>query len=129
MKELYDVFLAGQFGQSVSVGVQVLATEDGAGKKFIDDGLSTILALSDARADWEKDSDITPAGEVWDPQLVDIFKEGLTVKEVVYTDDEDKDMRFMWNVGKHDQDCDTVPCSSVFQKIETAKMEYSQVGK
>ena len=69
------------------------------GKQLSDDGLSTILALSDALADWERDPDKTPAGEVWDPQLVDIFNSGLTVKEVAYTDDEDRDMRFQWNVG------------------------------
>ena len=118
MKELYDLFLAGQFGQSVSVGVQVLAAEDSHGKKLIDDGLSTILALSDARAEWAKDSDETPAGEVWDPQLVEIFKEGLIVKEVKYPDDEDGEMRFQWNVGKHDQEINTVRWSSVFQRIK-----------
>ena len=54
VKELYDIFLAGQFGQSVSGGVSVLAIEDVTGKKIIDDGLDTILALLDARAEWEK---------------------------------------------------------------------------
>ena len=81
------------------MGVTALALEDGQGRKMIDDGLSTILALSDARADWEKDADKNPTGEVWGPRLVDIFKEGLTVKEVASTDDEDRDMRFQWNVG------------------------------
>ena len=48
---LKNIFLGGQYGLSVSNGVQILEKESGLGQKIIDDGVSTVAALKACAAE------------------------------------------------------------------------------
>lgn len=120
--QLADIFRAGQFGQSVACAVQVLDAEDADGKALIDDGVSTVTALLRLQDEHERGM------EVSDAALQAVFKDGLRVTVVSYQDNADLGTRRAWNVGKHDEEANTVRWSSVHLKIVVAKDLYGQHG-
>ena len=63
-----------------------------------------------------------------DPTLLQIFEHGLRVAVVKYADDDDMTVRRGWNVGKHDEENNTVRWSSVHLKITVAKDMHTHSG-
>ena len=118
IEELVSIFRAGQFGQSAACGVQVLPEEDADGASVIDDGCSTVAALKKLQAE----------GFEEDPQLKEIFTHGLRVTVVRYSDNGDLINRRAWNVGKHDEESNTVRWSSIHLKVTVAKDLHGQLG-
>ena len=100
---LKNIFLGGNYGLSVSNGVQILEKESGLGQKIIDDGLSTVAALKACAAEYADDSSLTREGNLWPESLVTIFRYGLSVRVVAYVDDDDLESREAWNTAKHDE--------------------------
>ena len=47
---------------------------------------------------------------------------------VKYQDDDDVATRRAWNVGKHDEECNTTRWSSVAMKVQIAKDMYGKLG-
>ena len=76
--------------------------ESGLGQKIIDDGVSTVAALKACAAEYADDSSLTREGNLWPESLVAIFRYGLSVRVVAYTDDDDLESREAWNTAKHD---------------------------
>ena len=121
---LKEKFLDGDFGRTVTCGVQILDEEE-FGRKLIDDGLSTVCALLQIQDEvWKVQGAKKPDGEPWDSQLVDIFTNGLAVNVVKYADDTDRDAREAWNLMKHDKESLAVSWSTVFGKINIARKRY-----
>lgn len=117
-------FKAGNFGLTVACGVTILDTEGKDEKKLIDDGVSTVMALLACRAFF--------AGQPDDVQvphnLSDIFDNGLAVKVVEYSDNDDREARECWNVARHDEESFTVRWSSVHQKVSSALRHFRLTG-
>ena len=67
---LKNIFLGGQYGLSVSNGVQILEKESGLGQKIIDDGVSTVAALKACAAEYADNSSLTREGNLWPESLV-----------------------------------------------------------
>ena len=121
---LIHEFKTGNFGITVTCGVTILEKEDSAGKKLIDDGVSTVLALKACQAYF--------AGEPGELKpsipLDNIFQFGLEVKVIAYADDDDRESRECWNVARHDEESFTVRWSSVSQKVNSAMTYYRRHG-
>ena len=79
---LKNIFLGGQYGLSVTNGIQILEKESEAGQKLIDDGVSTVCALKACAAIYAENSSQTPDGDLWPGSLVQIFQYGLNVRVV-----------------------------------------------
>ena len=116
----------GQYGLSVSNGVQILDKEYGLGQKIIDDGLSTVAALKACAAEYADDSSLTREGNLWPESLVTIFRYGLSVRVVAYTDDDDLEEREAWNTAKHDEENNSVRWSTLHQKLTITKNRYKR---
>ena len=131
---LKNIFLGGNYGLSVSNGVQILDKESGLGQKLIDDGVSTVAALKACAAEYADDSSLTREGNLWPESLVNIFRHGLSVRVVAYTDDDDLESREAWNTAKHDEGVpgvsagiSTVRWSSLHQKLTVVMTLYKRL--
>ena len=111
---LKNIFLGGQYGLSVSNGVQILEKESGLGQKIIDDGKAHA-------AEYANDSSLTREGNLWPESVVTIFRYGLSVRVVAYTDDDDLESREAWNTAKHDG-------SSLHQKLTVVMKRYRRLS-
>ena len=116
-------FKAGNFGLTVACGVTILDKEGNDGKKLIDDGVSTVMALLACQAFFAGQPDVEVPHN-----LADIFDNGLTVKVVEYSDNDDREARECWNVVRHDEESFTVRWSSIHQKISSALMHHRKTG-
>ena len=125
---LKNIFLGGQYGLSVSNGVQILEKESGLGQKIIDDGVSTVAALKACAAEYADDSSLTREGNLWPESLVDIFRYGLSVRVVAYTDDDDLESREAWNTAKHDEENNSVRWSSLHHKVSIVRTRYKRLS-
>jgi hypothetical protein len=125
---LTTMFLQGAFGQSVTCGVQIMDKEDTDGRKLIDDGVSTVLALRRCHAAYQANKETTPEGDVWPQSLMSIFSSGLHVRVVAYEDDDDREVREAWNTAKHDEESNTIRWSTLFQKMNTAVARFKKLG-
>ena len=122
--QLKIVFKAGQWGQSVTSGIQLLPVQDSDGT-LLDDGYSSVAALVDIRDEHKR-----LGTEPEDESLKEIFQNGLTNVPVVdYLDNQDKTLRFAWNVGKHDEESNTVRWSTIADKIGVAQDKFKVTGK
>ena len=92
-------FKAGNFGLTVACGVTILDKEGNDGKKLIDDGVSTVMALLACQAFFAGQPDVEVPHN-----LADIFDNGLTVKVVEYSDNDDREARECWNVARNDEE-------------------------
>jgi hypothetical protein len=129
VEELTSIFLAGGFGISVTCGIQVLDTESSAGKKLLDDGVSTVKALLQCHAHFVlHPNSPNEDGEPWPSRLLDIFQNGLQCTVVKYTDNDDREEREAWNVQRHDQDTFTIRWSSLYQKLLVVLKRYRRCG-
>ena len=126
VQELFAVLLRGKFGMTVTCDVQVLESESTDNKKLIDDGMSTVCALVQAKATRDQNPDVMPCGDPWPQNLIDIFTIGLPVKVVKYTEDGDKDARFRWKVAEHEND--TVRRLTAYQQISAVAGLYKTYG-
>ena len=108
-------FKAGNFGLTVACGVAILDKEGKGGKKLVDDGLSTVMALLACQAFFTGKPDVEAPHN-----LEDIFNLGLVAKVVEYIDNDNRDARECWNVARHDEESFTVRWSSVSQKVNSA---------
>ena len=124
---LRDIFLGSSYGLSVSNGVQILEKESGLGQKIIDDGVSTVAALKACAAEYADDSSLTREGNLWPESLVAIFRYGLSVRVVAYTDDDDLESREAWNTAKHDEENNSVRWSSLHQKLSIVRKTLQKV--
>lgn len=106
----------------------MLDAESPENTKIVDDGLSTVLALEGCEALQAKTPNATPQGHPWPASLDEIFSEGLRVRVVKYTDDDDKEERMRWNVAKHDVENNTVRWSTCFQKISVPMSMFKKLG-
>ncbi len=70
--ELVSIFKAGQWGQSVLSGIQVLPVQDGDGCTLLDGGFSSVAALKQIR-----DEHATAETVPDDPALKKIFSDGM----------------------------------------------------
>ena len=95
--------------------------ESGLGQKIIDDGVSTVAALKACAAEYADDSSLTREGNLWPESLVTIFRYGLSVRVVAYTDDDDLEEREAWNTNKHDG-------SSLHQKLTIVMKRYRRLS-
>ena len=103
INELKAIFKGGQWGQTVSSGIQLLPVQDSDGT-LLDDGYSTVSALVSLR-----DEHVRLGTDPEDEALKEIFKNALTNVPVVdYPDTWDKSLRRAWNVGKHDEESQSV---------------------
>jgi hypothetical protein len=109
----------GLFERGVACCVQILDKEDPPGQKLIDDGVSTVEALKICAKEHEKNDEATPSGEVWPECLVSVFRTGLHVRVVAYSND-DRESRAAWNTAKHDEERNGVRWSTLYQKVATA---------
>ena len=125
---LTALFLAGSYGLGVACCVQILDKEDPHGQKLIDDGVSTVAALKMCEQEFQKNSDATPSGEIWSESLAAVFRVGLNVRVVAYTDNDDRESREAWNTAKHDEESNTVRWSTLHQKLETAATRHRKLG-
>ena len=123
---LKNIFLGGQYGLSVSNGVQILEKESGLGQKIIDDGVSTVAALKACAAEYADDSSLTREGNLWPESLVTIFRYGLSVRVVAYTDDDDLEEREAWNTAKH-AGISTFCRSSLYQTLTAVMTLYKRL--
>lgn len=116
-------FLAGNFGMTVACGVTVLEKEDADGKKLIDDGVSTVLALVTCQAYFAGETEQLPPAN-----LKEVFDLGLHVRVMKYPDDDDREARECWNIARHDEESFTVRWSSLHQKIGMAFTYFRRLG-
>lgn len=116
-------FLAGNFGMTVACGVTILEKEGSDGKKLIDDGVSTVMALLACRAFFAGEPERLPPSN-----LKDIFELGLHVRVVKYSDDDDREARECWNIARHDEEHFTVRWSSLAQKIGMSLTYFRRYG-
>ena len=123
---LKNIFLGGQYGLGVSNGVQILEKESGLGQKIIDDGVSTVAALKACAAEYADDSSLTREGNLWPESLVNIFRHGLSVRVVAYTDDDDLESREAWNTAKHDEENNSVRWSSLHHKLSIVRKHFKR---
>ena len=119
---LKQVFMEGGFGQSVTCNVSVLTSADSNDGALIDDGYSTVKALSECYEAFQK-NEFTP-----DKELNDIFTTGLLVIMFEYSDNLNMRVRRAWNAGKHDEESNTVRWSSPGQKIRIASDYFAETG-
>ena len=123
--ELVSIFKAGQWGQSVSSGIQLLPVQDSDGKTLLDDGYSSVAALLQISEEYKR-----LGTDPEDESLKEIFTNGLTNVPVVnYPDNLDKSLRRAWNVGKHDEESNTVRWATIADKIGVAKDKFKVTGK
>ena len=115
--------------------MQILEKESGLGQKIIDDGLSTVAALKACAAEYADDSSLTREGNLWPESLVAIFRYGLSVRVVAYTDDDDLESREAWNTAKHDEGVpgvsagiSTLRRSSLHQKLTIVMKRYRRLS-
>ena len=73
--------------------------EGNDGNQLIDDGVSTVMALLACQAFFAGQPDV-----VVPHNLADIFDNGLTVKVVEYSDNDDREARECWNVARNDEE-------------------------
>ena len=66
----------------------------------------------------------TPTGGPWSKELAHVFDNGLCVRVVRFDDDDDRELRVVWNVAKHDQESFSVGWSTVYSKIMCAKRRF-----
>ena len=125
---LKNIFLGGQYGLSVTNGIQILEKESEEGQKLIDDGVSTVCALKACAAIYAENSSQTPDGDLWPGSLVQIFQYGVYVRVVAYTDDDDLEARAAWNTAKHDEENNTVRWSSLYQKLTIVKNRHQRLS-
>ena len=129
VEDLASIFLAGGFGISLTCGVQVLDTESSAGKKLLDDGVSTVKALLQCLDRFElHPHSPNDDGEPWSSRLLDIFQNGLQCTVVKYTDNDDREVREAWNVARHDQDSFKIRWSSLYQKLRVVFNRFHRCG-
>jgi hypothetical protein len=128
VQELTTAFEGGEFGLTVTCGVQILEKESIAGNELIDDGVSTLQALKQCFKHYQDDQEVTPAGEAWSESLASIFLKGLAVRVVAYSDDDDREAREAWNIAKHDEESNTVRWSTLHQKVQTALGRFHRAG-
>ena len=102
--------------------------EDTDGRKLIDDGVSTVLALRRCHAAYQANKETTPEGDVWPQSLMSIFSSGLSVRVVAYEDDDDREVREAWNTAKHDEESNTIRWSTLYQKMNTAVARFKKLG-
>ena len=123
INELKDMFKGGQWAQTVSSGIQLLPVKDCHGNTLLDDGYSTVSALVSLR-----DEHVRLGTDPEDEALKEIFKNGLTNVPVVnYPDNSDRSIRRAWNLGKHDEESNTVRWSTIADKIDVAgRREFSR---
>ena len=114
----------GSFGLGVACGVQIIEKE-ALGPKLIDDGVSTVEALKICAKEHEKNDDATPSGEVWPESLVSVFRTGLHVRVVAYSND-DREPREAWSTASHDEESNTVRWSTLHQKVATAYLSMTR---
>ncbi len=126
--ELVETFLMGNFGLTVTCGVQVLETESATGKKLVDDGVSTVSALLQCQEIHTASSEHTPCGQAWPSSLLDVFSKGLPCRVVTYADNDDREARESWNVAKHDEEGNSVRWSSLWQKLNIVRCRFNRVG-
>ena len=119
-KMLTETFLGGSYGLGVTCGVQILEKESANGQKIIDDGVSTVAALKACAASYFESAELAPKGEVWSQALVDIFRIGIAVRVMSYSDDDDREARVAWNTAKHDEETNSVRWASCHQKVGIA---------
>merc|ERR1712020_451823 len=117
----YSLFL------SESNGIQILEKESGLGQKIIDDGVSTVAALKACAAEYADNSSLTREGNLWPESLVAIFRCGLSVRVVAYTDDDDLESREAWNTAKHDEENNSVRWSSLHHKVSIVRKRYTRL--
>ena len=108
--------------------VQILEKESGLGQKIIDDGVSTVAALKACAAEYADDSSLTREGNLWPESLVTIFRYGLSVRVVAYTDDDDLESREAWNIAEHDEENNSVRWSSLHQKVTAVRKLYKRLS-
>ena len=114
--ELLSIFKGGQWGQTVSSGIQLLPVQDSDGKTLVDDGCSSVAALVRLRDEHQR-----LGTDPEDEAVLEIFKNGLANVPVVdYPDNWDRSLRRAWNVGKHDEESNTVRWSTVADKLNVA---------
>jgi len=75
-----------------------------------------------------KESHTKKEAIIEDPTLLNTFEQGLRVAVVTYADNDDMTLRRAWNVGKHDEENNTVRWSSVHLRITVAKEMHAYVG-
>ena len=113
----------------VSCCVQILDKEVSHGQKLINDGVSTVEALKMCEKEHRKNNaPPSPSGELWSESLVAVFRVGLHVRVVAYTDNDDREAREAWNTATHDEDHNTARCSTLHQTLETAATRFRKTG-
>ena len=71
-------------------------------------------ALKICAAEHEKNDEATPSGEVWPECLASVFRTGLHVRVVAYSND-DRESREAWNTAKHDEERNSVRWSTLYR--------------
>ena len=72
-------------------------------KRLIDDGLSCVAALVECKLAYDVNPQETPTGLAWSDQLERVFGQGLLVRVVRYMDNNNRELRIVWNIAKHDE--------------------------
>ena len=127
---LAKIFFEGLYGLGVfaSVAVQIMDKEDPCGHKIIDDGVSTVEALKMCAKQYATNPDCTPNGDAWQETLLSVFRIGLLVRVVRYSDNDDRELREAWNTAKHDEESNTIRWSTLHQKLETVLNRFRKTG-
>jgi len=102
--------------------------EDPNGRKLIDDGVSTVEALKMCATHYETNPDATPDGDLWQESLLPIFRIGILVRVVAYSDNDDRELWEAWNTAKHDEENNTIRWSTLHQKLEIVTARFRKTG-
>jgi hypothetical protein len=102
--------------------------EDPNGRKLIDDGVSTVEALKMRATHYETNPDATPDGDLWQESLLPIFRIGILVRVVAYSDNDDRELREAWNTAKHDEENNAIRWSTLHQKLEIVTARFRKTG-
>ncbi len=133
VEEVKTLCYQGQLSMNIFGGVVLLkGSTDTDGKQLVDDGLSTILAWVQMKAEFGEDPENSPStepggGGAWDPKVIEVFNLGLIVSQSTYEDNTDVSLREAWNAAKHDEENNRYRPTSLAMKMRIVKSRYQRV--
>ena len=120
VKEIRGELLAGRWRQNVGGNISILDKTDPDENYIIDDGLQTAYCLKDELFPaWEADKSMDPEEKPWDPKLVELFTDGVSVDVVEYKDDS-RESRIEVQADRHDETSNKFRFTAVYTLAQVA---------
>ena len=126
------------FGVTLLSSVKGLPEQDVDGKRYIDDGASTVETLKVMKTDWLANKENMPATyfegldasddvSKWPSSLVEVFEEGLEILLLEY-EDSSQDMRRIYQSQAHDEQNNKFRGTGVLTMLQVGQTALSKAG-